>query len=92
MIDNKELFNKIVDKYELGEMINEPIKITGGLTHTMYKIETNNSNYVVKLLNPNIMKRPTAIHNFNEADRIEEILKRNLIPAISSLEYNDKKM
>jgi len=92
MLENKELFNKLVAKYELGEMINNPTKLTGGLTHTMYKVETTKGNYVVKILNPNIMKRTTAIHNFNEADKIEEILKINLIPAIYSLEYDGKKM
>ena len=33
--------------------------------------------YIVKLLNPNIMKRPTAMNNFNKADKYEEILKGN---------------
>ena len=38
------------------------------------------------------MKRPTAIVNFENADRFEEILKENNIDAIYSIKFNDKKM
>ena len=34
---------------------------------------------IVKLLNPNIMKRPTAMNNFNTADKLEEILKITIL-------------
>lgn len=58
----------------------------------MFKIVTDEGRYIVKLLNPNIMKRPTAMSNFNRADRYEEILKENGIKAVYSLAFNDKKM
>ena len=55
----------------------EPLKVTGGLTHRIFKVVTDNGKYIVKLLNPNIMKRPTAMGNFNRTDNFEEILKEN---------------
>lgn len=82
----------MVNYFNLGNIIEEPLKVTGGLTHRMFKIVTDKGRYIVKLLNPNIMKRPTAMENFNRADRIEEILKDNGISAIYSLKFNDKKM
>ncbi len=85
-------FKKMVKNLNLGNIIEEPLKVTGGLTHRMFKVCTDKGKYVVKLLNPNIMKRPTAMKNFKRADIIEEILKQNNISAVYSLIFNNKKM
>ena len=90
-MDINLFFDKMVKKLNLGNIIEEPLKVTGGLTHRMFKIVTDEGRYIVKLLNPNIMKRPTAMSNFNRADRYEEILKENGIKAVYSLAFNDKK-
>ncbi len=87
-----DFFKKIVVNLELGKLIEEPSRVSGGLTHKMYKITTDKSKYIVKLLNPNIMKRPTALENFKKADNYEEILKENHIDAIYSLKFHGKKM
>lgn len=91
-MDLNNFFEKMVNFFNLGNIIEEPLKVTGGLTHRMFKIVTDKGRYIVKLLNPNIMKRPTAMGNFNRADKIEEILKDNGISAVYSLKFNDKKM
>lgn len=85
-------FEKLVSNLNLGKLIEEPSRVSGGLTHKMYKIVTDKSKYIVKLLNPNIMKRPTALSNFEKADAFEELLKENNIDAIYSLKFNGKKM
>ena len=86
------LFNKIVNYLELGNIIEGPIQVKGGLTHQMFKVFTDKGKYIIKLLNPNIMKRPTAMDNFNNADKYEELFKQNNIKAIYSIEFNNKKM
>ena len=85
-------FNKIVNELNLGSIIEESSRVSGGLTHRMFKVVTTNGKYIIKLLNPSIMKRPTALPNFNRADSYEEILKNNDISAIYSLKINDKKL
>ena len=85
-------FNKMVKELDLGNIIEKPLKVTGGLTHRMFKVVTDKGKYIVKLLNPNIMKRTTAMDNFNKAEKFEEILKDNNIKAIYSLKFNDRKM
>ena len=90
---NIELFfEKISKELNLGNIISKPSRVSGGLTHKMYKFETDKDKYIVKLLNPNIMKRPTALGNFEKADEFEEIFKENNIEAIYSLEFNNKKL
>lgn len=88
----REFFEKVIKKLKLGELISEPSQVTGGLTHRMFKVETTSGKYIIKLLNPNIMKRPTAMGNFNRADELEEILKKNNINAIFSNVIDGKKM
>ena len=75
-------FEKMVETLNLGNIIEKPVKVIGGLTHRTFKIFTDKGRYIVKLLNPNIMKRSTAMKNFNRADNIEEILKQNNISAV----------
>lgn len=91
-MDINKYFNKIVKTLDLGDIVEGPIQVKGGLTHRMFKIFTNKGKYIVKLLNPNIMKRPTAMGNFTKADFYEEILKQNNIKAVYSLIFNNKKM
>ena len=88
----KDFFDKLVLNLDLGKLIEEPSRVSGGLTHKMYKIVTDKSKYIVKLLNPNIMKRPTALGNFERADKFEMIFQENNVEAIYSLEFNGKKM
>lgn len=87
-----DFFSKLVLNLKLGKLIEEPSRVNGGLIHKMYKIVTDKNKYIVKLLNPNIMKRPTALANYEKADKYEIMLKENNIEAIYSIEFNDKKL
>lgn len=87
-----EFIYEIFTYLNLGKIIKKPERLTGGLMHKMYKAVTEDRKYVVKLLNPNIMKRKDAIKNFENAEKLEEILYNNNIPAIYPLKFNDKKM
>jgi len=85
-------FTKLIVHLQLDTLLSEVSEVTGGLTHKMYKFETKQGKYIVKLLNPHIMKRHKALGNFKRADELEEILIKNNIPIISSLIFSDNKM
>ena len=70
-----EFLNKMIGELNLGNLIEPISQVSGGLTHRMFKVFTDKGRYIVKLLNPNIMKRPTAMNNFNTADKLEKIGK-----------------
>lgn len=91
-MNTKDFFDKLVLNLNLGKLIEEPSRVSGGLTHKMYKIVTDKNKYIVKLLNTNIMKRPTALGNFEKADKFEIMFQENNIEAIYSLEFKGKKM
>ena len=85
-------FEKVINMLNLGKIISKPSRVSGGFTHKMYKVETDKDTYIVKLLNPNIMKRPTALGNYEKSDKFEELFKDNNIEAVYSLVFNNKKM
>lgn len=91
-MNTDRFFDLAAEKLELEKVIEKPVRVTGGFMHRMFKVVTEKGVYVVKLLNPNIMKRPTARGNYQIADDIEEILKKNNIPAVYALKFNGSKM
>ena len=47
----------------LGEIKTAPTPVSGGLLHRMFRVETSRGVYAVKVLNPEVMARPTALRN-----------------------------
>ena len=85
-------FKQMVNELNLGELVSNPSRLYGGLTHRMYLVETDKGRYVVKLLNKNIMKRSNALSNFERSEKLERLLEDNNIPCIYALEFDGKKM
>lgn len=92
MINTDNFFDLLAEDLQLGKVIEKPIQVTGGFMHRMFKVVTDKGRYIIKLLNPNIMKRPTAMNNYKIADDIEDILRQNNIPAAYALGFNGSKM
>ena len=92
MININNFFNLVAEDLQLGKVLENPVQVTGGFMHRMFRVVTEKGNYIIKLLNPNIMRRPTAMGNYKIADDIERILKQNNIPAVYALEFENRKM
>lgn len=92
MVEIQNQIEKLIKQCELGT-IHKPIQqLTGGFMHKMFAVETTSGKYAVKLLNPQIMKRPTAVSNYKRAEKYEQILADNKIPIVAALIFNGKKM
>lgn len=91
-MDINLFFQKLTASFHLDKLISDAVRVYGGLTHTTYKLMTANKNYAVKLLNPKIMKRPDAMENFLEADRLEIIIQKSSLQIVPSLTFDGKKM
>ena len=96
------LYLKDIDKFELqkdieilikeeklGDVIKSIIKVTGGLSHRMYKVATDKSIYAIKELNVGIMKRKEAYSNFVFSEKVAEIAKENGITAIGAIKLKN---
>ena len=80
----KLLINKLIDKTNLGTVLDEPTRVTGGLLNRMYKVNTSSGIYAVKHLNPEVMKRKEAKDNHIRAEKIANIAKNNNIDCIAA--------
>ena len=80
--------NKFCDKYKLGNVLNIK-KLTGGIMHKMYKVETDKGIFAIKVLNKEVMKRPDAMDNFILSEKISNLAKDNNIPVANALTIND---
>ena len=61
-------------KYNLGEVYNI-LKLSGGLMHKMFKVETEKGIYCIKILNPEVMSRKDAYNNFVISESISNLAK-----------------
>lgn len=66
----KEKIKRLCERYGLGTLENAPVIVKGGLLHKMYRVQTDNGDYAVKVLNPDIMQRSEALNNMIYSERI----------------------
>ena len=80
---------RFIQNNDLGSVIKNINKITGGLSHRMYKVETDKGIYAVKELNSGVMKREKAYSNFVFSEKVTDIAKENGISAIGAIKLKN---
>lgn len=78
---------KFCKKYGFGDIVNIS-KLSGGLMHKMFKVETVKGIYCVKVLNPEVMSREEAYNNFVVSESVSNLAKKNGIPVSSALQVS----
>ncbi len=87
-----DILAQITEALGLGVWTAPPTALNGGLTHKMISLSTSGGRYAVKLLNPYIMWRPTALQNFETAEKLETVLEQASLPILPALAFCGKKM
>lgn len=85
-----EVINKLLIDCSLGECLSKPVRVTGGLLNRMYKVETSSGTYAIKMLNPEVMKRSTAMNNHMVAEKVANIAKQNGVKCLPAKIINNK--
>ena len=85
------IFEKLESAYHW-KLTGAPVPLTGGLMHKMYRIETEQGTYALKLLNRFVMRRENAMGNYAEAERLERLLEQRGIPILPALTIGGRKM
>lgn len=75
--------DKVTETLGLGVAIEEPKEVKGGLLHKMYRVATVEGVFAVKALNPEIMKRPSALRNTINSEKAAAAFS-SIIPAVAS--------
>lgn len=63
-------------------------RLSGGLMHKMFKVETDKGLYAIKILNPEVMSRSEAYNNLVISETISNLAKDNGIVVSSALNIN----
>lgn len=74
--------------YKLGNIIEEPVSISGGLMHKTYKVTTEKNIYALKWLNPSIMQRNDVLENMINSERIANALS-NYLSVVAAINFNN---
>lgn len=85
------IFELIAQKHHW-DLKGDPVRLNGGFMHKMYKVNTKQGTYALKLLNPFVMQRKTALENFTHAEQIERLLEQEGIPILPALSFDGRKM
>lgn len=88
------MLSALCEKYALGTIQGEPQAVKGGLLHQMYHVTTDRDNYAIKLLNPDIMKRPRAMENMIDSERVARRLAQGpgALPVVAALERGQQQL
>ena len=88
--DTHAIIQVLIEKLKLGNLIDKPVRIFGGLLNRMYKAQTTCGTYAIKHLNPEVMKRKNAIQIHILAEKIANIAKNNNINCLPAKIINGK--
>ena len=83
--------NSLMESLGLGTDLADPTQVTGGLLHKMYRVDTDKGTYAVKVLNPEIMRRPTALQNTMNSEKIAAAFQ-SFILVVAALEIDGKQI
>ncbi len=86
---NNNHLTQICHHFNLGNPIDTPIRVYGGLLHIMWKVKTDKNPYAIKQISNDIDITDKKIaHNYNLSEEIANSFKAHEIPAISAIAKN----
>lgn len=77
MEEINKIIEELLEKCKFGNILETPVRVSGGLLNRMYKVKTDNGIYAIKLLNPEVMKRKDAKDNHIFAETVSNIARDN---------------
>ncbi len=89
---NNAFIKKILEIYNLVELQKEPQQIHGGLLHKMWKLETANGNFALKVLNPEIMNKVGILEEYTLSEVIAEQVHMQGINSVFALRSIDNNL
>lgn len=85
-------FDRICAALSLGERTAPATPLHGGFIHRMFRVRTARGDYAVKLLNPEIMRRPDALGNYRAAEEGEALLEGAGLPILPAKTIAGRKL
>ena len=80
-----DIIKNLITRLNLGVIVENPLRVYGGLLNRLYKVKTTSGIYAIKHLNPNLIVKDNAKDNIILTEKIANTAKEkgvNCIPAI----------
>jgi len=87
----KSVIQRVCDYYHIGKLLEEPIRLHGGLLHYSWMFTTSQNQFVIKKINPQIAAKPQALNNIYLAELIAAKFAANKVAAVSAI-FNKEKL
>ena len=81
---NKEFISKVCDMYNIGNLVNIPIRLKGGITNKVLKFNTNKGEYVIKILYSD------KLDIIEKSEEISNKANKNGVNVVSAIKCNNK--
>lgn len=78
-------FEKLCATYRLGLLRGVPEQISGGFLHRMYRVTTNQAEYAVKALSPQLMWKKAVMNNMIAAEKVAALARSQGVNALPAL-------
>jgi len=88
-LDINITIKELLIKLELGDLIEEPTRIMGGLLNKLYKVSTTKGIYAVKHLNPKLITNDSNKEHITLTEKIASKAKENGLNCIPAMEFNN---
>ncbi|WP_338256904.1 phosphotransferase [Dictyobacter halimunensis] len=72
----------------LGEPLEEPQAVTGGLLHRVWRLKTSTGTFALKQLNAALLQRPGVHHAYRLSEKIAGEMAARGIPAVAALAHD----
>lgn len=84
---NTAHIDHLCDLYALGSALNAPTSVTGGLHHTMWKLDTAKASFAVKQLAADLdANQESVVRHFESTEAVATEFAKQGIPAVHALE------
>lgn len=77
---------ELCNRYDLGKPTAALEPVTGGLLHRVYRLQTTQGQFAIKVLNPTIMQYANVRENFRRSECIARAVAAANIPAVTALQ------
>lgn len=88
---NQAHLNNLIQNFNLGQQLQPPERVHGGLLHIMWRLDTDKGSYAIKQLSKDIdLKNEQIIKNYELSEKIASRFVANGIPGICSIAQSNK--
>lgn len=91
-METKAFFADLLNRYDLGELIDDPVMLPETLLYESCRLSTSSGNYVVKLIEKSVFKEESVLKFLEKESRIYDLFCKAGVCAVYPIAYDGRKM